>query len=42
MTPGPKFSRSTSAVFSRARNTSLPRGFFRLTVRLRLLALKER
>ena len=26
MTPGPKFSRSTSAVFSSARKTSLPRG----------------
>src|ERR1041384_3231066 len=40
MTPGPKFSSSTSAVFSSARKTSLPRGAFRSIGRLRLLALK--
>src|SRR6266536_2990174 len=42
MTPGPKFSSSTSAVLSSARNTSPPPGCLRLSVRLRLLPLKAR
>src|SRR6266446_10465054 len=42
MTPGPKFSSSTSAVFRSARKTSWPPACLRLRVRLRLLALKAR
>src|SRR6266850_5694982 len=42
MTPGPKFSSSTSAFWSSARKTSWPRACFRLSVRLRLLALNDR
>src|ERR1700704_3458102 len=42
MTPGPKFSSSTSAFWSSARKTSWPRACFRLSVRLRLLPLNDR
>src|SRR5687768_3752755 len=42
MTPGPKFSSSTSAVCRSLRKTSAPRACLRLSVRLRLLALNDR
>ena len=41
MTPGPKFSSRTSAVFSSARKISLPRSAFKSSDRLRLLALND-